>query len=288
MATRVIDMKKIHNITFSGKDRESLIRSKLQALGIKVNSYLINFKIDENHPQWFAVKALMKEFKVAIDMCHVQFTHKELRAASWLAMKLAWHHGYPQPEDKYREETYNLRNHCEKCGIGKVQKRPFHIKGEPKWGKRQVVQLNWVFDEYFVKPDVYEQVFKPKGIECIPVIHYRTGKTLETVVQLKVDTIPNEPLDIGDFPYEVCPKCHRKKYFPILSSAFPPMKSVPRHLHAVKSQEHFGSGAAAFQAFFISQALYAEIYRHKLKGVDFVVVEKESNQTYGTGGLGKR
>lgn len=151
------------------------------------------------------------------------------------------------------------------------------MKGEPKWGKKHILQLNWVFDEYFVRPDVYEQVFKPKGIKCVPVIHHRTGKELTTVVQLKVDTILDDDLEINDFPYEVCKKCNRKKYLPISCSAFPPMRSVPLGIRAVKSQEYFGSGAAAFRAFFISQALYAEIYKHQLKGVNFVVVEEKSN-----------
>lgn len=267
-------MKKVHTITFS---HEEIIKHKLKKIGIPVrDDFTLNFKVAEDDSQWDEVKKLMKEFH-GLDICHVQFTPKELRAVSWLVMTPRWHHGYPQPEDDYREKTYNLTSYCEKCGIGKFQKYPFRMMKEPRWGARHILQLNWVFDAYFVKPDVWEQVFKPKGVGGLPVLHHKTGTTLKTVVQLKVDTILDDGLEMNGFPYEVCKKCNRKKYLPISYSAFPPMKGVPRDIHAAKSKEYFGSGAAAFRAFFISQALYAEIDKHQLKGVDFVVVDEKSN-----------
>ena len=47
------------------------------------------------------------------------------------------------------------------------------MKAEPKWGRRGVLQLNWVFDEYFATPEVWASFFEPHGIECRPVMNTR-------------------------------------------------------------------------------------------------------------------
>ncbi|MBI1927398.1 hypothetical protein HYR99_24560, partial [Candidatus Poribacteria bacterium] len=123
-------MKRRHNLTFSSKDRKCIL-PKLQQIGIRLkDDSLINFKIDEDAHQWPEVKRLMEEFHVKIDMCEALFSPEELRAASWLVMEPAWHHGYPQPEDEYRLTTYALTYYCQKCGIGTVQIAPFHMRAE--------------------------------------------------------------------------------------------------------------------------------------------------------------
>ena len=58
----------------------------------------------------------------------------------------------PDHDFGYQLATFDLSDHCESCGIGRSQRVPFRIRGEPSWGKNQVPQLNWVFDEYFATP----------------------------------------------------------------------------------------------------------------------------------------
>jgi len=72
--------------------------------------------------------------------------------------------------------------------MGLVQKAPFRMRGEPKWGTKHILQMNWVFDEFFVRIEVWDKVFRKFGIEKLPVVQHKTDKPLESVVQLKVLT----------------------------------------------------------------------------------------------------
>ncbi len=231
---------------------------------------LVSFDVSEGCSNWSTVDAWLKEHDV-VTCCTTKFTSGELKKARWLAVKPTWHHGYPKPDSNngYRDITYNLREYCKKCGVGKTQKAPFRMSGEPKWGKKYILQLNWVFDEYFVKPDLWRAVFEPLGIDCWPVLCYRTGEELETVVQLKVDTVLEDPLDMMDHCLEVCSECHRGKYLPFTRGMFPAMTSAPKDTHIVKSREWFGSGASANRAIIVSQEIAKPIREQKIKGVSF-------------------
>lgn len=201
---------------------------------------------------------------------HRQHTisEKEVEAAEWLKPEIEWHHGYPQPNELdlgYREATYDLTEYCERCGIGLKQKAPFQIKGEPKWGKRNILQLNWVFDEYFVTPEVWASVFKPLGIECRPVLNTKSAE-LKTVVQL----VAREDVGIvtnGLSTEEAaCSKCGRTKYLPVTRGPFPPLKAEPSTA-MVKTSEYFGSGASAHKGLLISQAVGRALLANKVRGV---------------------
>lgn len=37
---------------------------------------------------------------------------------------------------------------CGVCGVGQLQKAPFSMRAEPKWGRRHMMQLNWVADDW--------------------------------------------------------------------------------------------------------------------------------------------
>jgi hypothetical protein len=39
------------------------------------------------------------------------------------------------------------------------------MKREPKWGHRGILQLNWVFDEFFVQVGEPASVFQAVGVE---------------------------------------------------------------------------------------------------------------------------
>jgi hypothetical protein len=173
----------------------------------------------------------------------------------------------PEEDFKYLNSTYDLSNYCSKCGIGAVQKESFRMKKEPKWGKRGILQLNWVFDQYFVLPDVWRDVFKIFDIPFLPVIHHRSGKKLSTVLQLS--NLENTELEnIDSYPYEICNECERKKYLPISIGRFPKLKIIPKS-HIVRTKEHFGSGGSAFNGVIVSQELYKQIRKYNLKGVSF-------------------
>jgi hypothetical protein len=258
----------IHNIGLNADlDDQITFRN----IGIELELGITAFKISENDPRWGAVSLLAKNRGV-VDMPFTKFTASELKAAEYLEVFPTWHHGYPEPSDDfgYREATYDVSDRCEKCGIGKRQIAPFRMKRAPVWGSKSILQLNWIFDEYFVKPDVWSAIFEPLGVSCRPVVLNRTGAVIDSVVQLDVTTTVN--LDFDGFPYEICPTCGRKKYLPVTRGFYP--KPDPTNAAAFKSIQWWGSGASANKAFLVSNELYRKINEAKLKGVGFYACAK--------------
>jgi rRNA maturation protein Nop10 len=229
------------------------------------------FDIDESHRGWPTLQPLISQWN-AVDIAHTEFSASERATAKYFQMSPAWHCGYPQPDGDfgYLGATYDLKAYCPSCGIGKTQAAPFRIKGEPKWGKKHVLQLNWVFDEYFVRPATWEQAFRPLGVGCSPVLDHRTGHELQTIVQLDIKLTANSGLSMGDnHPSEICGSCGRKKYLPISRGFFPALTMDPA-IHMCRTQEYFGSGASAWHAIVVSSRLYDTVQSHKLSGVTFV------------------
>lgn len=274
-------MKIIHRITLVDKHER---RELLSSLGIKFDiseppvSPLLFFDVEEHTPAWEKLRELFPKWN-AEDGCDPNdlgivrtiFTRSELKAASLLQL-FAWHHGYPMPDDGlgYLTETYDLTEYCAECGVGKRQIAPFRMKGEPKWGKRHLLQLNWVFDEFFVLPEVWERAFQPFGVGCRPVVDHRSGQELQTVVQIDITAIATSTLRIAENqPAEVCTSCDRRKYLPISKGPFPSLVEEPTE-PMLKTQEYFGSGASAWRAVIVSSALFQVLKEQKVNGVDFI------------------
>jgi hypothetical protein len=264
----------IHRVSFSDKPERT---NALRSLGIAFNEPssplvpLVWFDIAEDHPSWSKLETRLKDWKAG-DVIRTEFSSAELACARYLSVEPTWHFGYPQPEDDfgYLEVAYDLKAHCSCCGIGKTQIAPFRMKGEPKWGKKHILQLNWVFDEYFVLPEVWKEVFDPLGIGCLPVLKHRAGDQLKTVVQLQITRTATSPLVIlGEYPATVCESCGRKKYLPISRGQFPMFEKEPSE-PACRTQEFFGSGLSAWNAIVVSSEVFRAIQAHKLKGAAFV------------------
>lgn len=176
-------MRIVHRISIAATPE---VRAELAMLGVVVGtSGMVTFEVDESHEKWPDLKEWTLKRR-AVDITRTHFSKKEVDEARWLVWVPDWHHGYPQPDDGasgYLDATYELADACAQCGIGLKQKAPFRMKAEPRWGRKGVLQLNWVFDEFFVRPDVWETIFKPRGVACRPVIDAK-GAELKTVVQL--------------------------------------------------------------------------------------------------------
>lgn len=265
-------MKFVHRIGFRASGAQ---RRELEALGVDVpagivlpggGDPLVAFDVDEDHPNWPSLRALFGRWK-ASDMLRTEFSKKEIDAAKWLNPMSDWHHGYPQPDELdfgYREATYDLKNYCERCGIGLKQKAPFQMKGEPKWGRRGILQLNWVFDEYFVTPEVWSSVFKPHGIEYRPVLNTK-GAELKTVVQLVAHEEIGIVTDVLPTEEAACSKCGRTKYLPVTRGPFPALTSEPSTA-MVKTKEYFGSGASAHKGVLLAQPVARAFVANKVRG----------------------
>ena len=219
---------------------------------------------------------LLKDWR-AVDVVTTVATNRELDDAPFLKVDPAWHWDYPQPDDDsgYLQSTYELATYCPECGVGAVQKAPFRLKSEPKWGKKSLLQINWVFDVYFVLPEVWRTVFDPFGVGAMPVLNHQTGAELKTVLQLTPQGNASADLELKDAPFEVCSKTGARKYQPICRGCFPSLKG-PCDLHYFVSREYFGSGASANKAVIVSRLLGKRIREAKLKGVSFIPLAKQN------------
>jgi len=224
----------------------------------------VAFDIAEDHPNWEQVRTLLQHWDISEGHVRTEFSKQEISDADWLEIG-AWHHGYPQPDEDvfgYRQVTYDLTDWCEQCGAGKRQKAAFQMKGEPKWGQNGILQLTWIYDELFVRPEVWSSIFEPHGIGFRPVQNTK-GAELKTVVQLVVEE--HVGVETEGLPFERCPRCERVKYLPVARGSFPPLKSQPMKAMA-KTLEYFGSGGQADQRVVISQALAKTLASNKVRG----------------------
>lgn len=248
-------------------DAES--QAELARIGIKVSTGIDAFDLDESDQRWNLIQPWLSRRQPVVTT-KTLFTKAELGNASYLNMVASWHHGFPMPDldDGYLECTYDTANMCRECGIGAFQKSPFRMRGEPKWGSRDILQLNWVFDAFFVTPNAYDDVFLPFGIRCSNVLDYKSGHPLQSVVQIVIDDKADGRLAMDDSCKHVCAKCGQSKFRPQDSGFFPRL-SGGRSSCIFKTQEYFGSGRSAWNATIVSAKLYKAIAQSALKGVSF-------------------
>jgi rRNA maturation protein Nop10 len=267
----------VHRVSLRATEAQ---RRKLQALGVNVPAGVVlpgggdphvAFDVGEDHPNWDALQRLFREWDVG-DFVSTRFSKEEIGAAKWLNLVADWHYDYPQPDELefgYLRATYDLSEWCDACGIGLKQKAPFQMKSEPKWGRRAILQLNWVFDEYFATPEVWSNIFKPHGIACRSVTNTK-GAELKTVVQLVVEE--DVGIVIDGLVSERCAKCGRVRYLPVTRGFFPALAVNPTRA-IVKTREYFGSGAAAHKRVLVSQDLARALVAAKVRGVSFWPVQ---------------
>lgn len=260
-------MRIVHRVALNpdAKDQRELAR-----LGVSVDLGLgvVAFEVDETDVHWPEIREWARRRR-AVVLTGTEFTPEEIQNAAFAFMFPHVRRGYPQPEKNvgFLNITYDLSNHCARCGVGKVQKAPFRLKGEPKWGKTDVFQVNWVPDEYFVKPDVWQSALEPLGVGKREVLS-AGGRLLTTVVQLAVDEYVR--VDVNPETGTTCPDCGQIKYAVHMRGRFPPVNDIPTG-NLVRKRQVFGSaeGADAWQPLLASQQLVRSLQRHKVKGVGF-------------------
>ena len=256
-------MKIVHRIVTVSKQP---MRKELERLGFKFEKDFEPTFIDEGDERWPEVARMIEKYS-AIQLVYPEFSNREIEEAEYVALFAIGNHGYPQPEDDfgYQKITYDDSNYCKKCQCGLVQKAPFKLRGEPKWGKRSgFLQLNWVWDEYFVHPTIWAEHLKPLGVNCREV-HSVKGTKLETVVQLDIPEVDIAHRMEGQ-PSKQCEACGVVKY-KINPGFFPPLE-CECDLPIFKTTDYRGGGAAT-KPVIISQIVCAAIRRNELRGLGF-------------------
>jgi hypothetical protein len=236
----------------------------LARCGVAIEEGHRTFVISERSPAWPMVRT-WAEANRAGNVVSTEFDQSEIESAGWLALSPEWHHGYPVPRDafEYLERTYDLTSYCVRCGVGAVQKAPFRMLREPRWGRHNILQLNWIFDEYFATPAISTSTFEPRGVPNRPVLNVR-GDPLAKVAQLKIDTLVD--IDMSGYPGEVCRDCGVVRYRPISIGGMPPLIK-PLEVSAAKSCQYFGVGRASYRVVIIGKDLGADMRRNGVSGV---------------------
>jgi hypothetical protein len=247
------------------------IQEIVRKLGFVISSepnFLEIIKFSEGDPHCNELIALFENKKGGILQAKSIFEEKERLSADYLAMNATSQHGYPQPEDDYLEECYNLTYYCEKCGLGASQIAPLRMRAEPNWGTRQIIQLNWVFDEFFVKPEIYDSIFSKLGLGSRVVMHNKKNVALDTVVQLEIPVVES-PAVMDGYKFQVCENCYKKKYYPFEVGKYPALSKLTK-LPIFKSQEFYGDGASGYHQVFVNQETYRLFLDKRIKGVTFI------------------
>lgn len=254
--------------------------------------------ITEDHPAWIDVAVLIRDYGVSGHTISNVFTRSEMDRAEWLVMSALGHHGYPQPEDgfEFMSATYDVSDYCVRCGIGAVQNAPFRLRDEPKAPRSQFLQLNWVFDEYFVREDAAAGLISAglEGLQLRPVILHSKNRLSAQVKQMEIRTVLPRALDLSLHQAVTCKSeneegdneaviarvrqarwghvsyCGRVKYH---KEHRGPLRFDQRSLigapDVVKSFEWFGSGGAAHRLVLVSQRFRRTVQEGKWRGLAF-------------------
>ena len=199
------------------------------------------------------------------------------------------HHGYPQPENDYFSLTYE--DFCLRCGIHGAQRAPFRLKEVRRAPHSDFVQLNWVFDAFFVQSEVAAELSASgmSGISFGPALDHRSGSELPDRRQLLGDTViscvetarlptvtcraGNEEsqwrLAAGRTRYDAStPYCGGVKYHPPASLALKPgaLGGAP---DLFQTAEWFGSGGAAHRLMLCSARFADFVTSRGWRGLEF-------------------
>lgn len=184
-------MKIKSNIGFRIEDPE-IAWKILGDLGLNVNyehpyQTALLFKDDPKYE--LLINRLVKKNIQYSEIFEMFFDDDELDKAEYYYLGLAGYWGYPQPMDEfeYLKESYDESAACPICGNGAKQVRPFLIKGKPKFGRNDILAINWEF-EFLITEKLKALIEKEEltGVEFWPLLDYKKRTSVEGFHQLYV------------------------------------------------------------------------------------------------------
>ncbi len=206
-----------------------------------------------------------------------KFDKDELLAADYIRMWAYPRFGFPVPEFCYLSESYENSLKCPKCYALALGEVTFCLAGQPKETGLFAFELH-VHNAVFLSRQLWDLIFaKLPGAFCRPVQVWpelgRKSSLCDNIVQLDTTVLTEfefGPRDIRN----ICPVCEMPTYRPDPKSAF--YKPTLNGFAFAKGCEFMNSGGRAMYApFIISQDLYRELLKHKVKGLLFEPCRKK-------------
>jgi len=278
------------------KDFNKEEQLKLKELGIQVETGWDAFEIDEKNPIISNVKSIFDRNWDSIIQREASFSEKDRTLAPYLNIWSNKMLGYAKPdvEDEvdgysypfdiypYYKDIFEVENTDENYGLlrGK-QIGLYSLEGEPKWGKNGIASANYIEDAFFVTPEIYESIFKPLNINYLPVLNYKTGKNLKTVVQLLQQGISQSKLNINNSQIKeaiTVKKWDLRKYILKNDDYYPSFINSPEGLDFFYTQEYFGDGGYNQRNTIISQKLYQILKNNHIKGLTYYPQKADVHQ----------
>lgn len=238
----------------------------LSRYGVKVKpkpGRYTEFHIEEGEAYLEIRKHFEKRWKPLLchDFPYYEYSREELEDTDYFLLWGCHCCGYPQPESdfRYKSVSFDASKICPECGCGRIQTNDLRVNKLSKhgfWGF-----FAWLYDEFFVSAEIYDEVFAPHGIKKRTVI--KGGKVLEDVFQLVIPVI-DEPLDLSERPFLTCPVCGETKHT-MLHNEYP---FFPLHDHPLpgiyKTKEYFGgSGHQAQRQIILSKDVAKKLIESK-------------------------
>ena len=225
------------------------------------------FDILESNPHWKNISKIVGDDSYYIT--ETVFSKEEMHNAEWFNIRSVWRYDYPQPENKYREITYNGQM-CPECWGGLAQIEAFRFKRAPKWGKRFFLTTNWENDILFVSDQAKAMIESAKvsGVTFREVKNKSGTETFPDIHQLVVHNILPEGLVWEDSCVDeilVCDKCGRSKFAPNGRGQFVFRKNTFDNApDIVLSSEIFGRAHYNQRLLIVSQKIYQLITKNKM------------------------
>ena len=267
-------MNIMHRISYNDKKSKKIF----QQMNIKSKGEIVcYFDIGENDENWKQVQEVVRHSKGEIidNQFKTLFSKKELSASQYFVMVPTWHFLYPEPKDDFEYEniTYDSSKKCSFCNQGLVQKDLFSIREAPKWGNKDIGQLNWIFDEFFVTERLKNLLCEKFNLTFSQVRIHQTNIFCKNVFKLEIESsVEIEDKQILDF--ETCPVCGRIKYHMCHNNFFPKISMMNNHI--ARTKEFFGSGKSAYNQIIIDRYLFDFFIQNKIKGCDFIPIANKN------------
>ncbi len=201
------------------------------------------------------------------------FTEEERMEAPVMRMVPNSHKGgYPQPDGKFLDISYDKNSGCSQCSYGKIQNRPLRLSGAVKMGKKDDISGIWSMREFIVTKRFKELAEEAglTGCEFWPVIKHGKNEPFEDIFQLKITGVmpkmAKETEIIQDF--ERTDKCgHMRTYIEgRIRYNSSDLKNIPDF---ALTQEWFGMWGEYWRWPFMSQKAYRFFKENKISGVRF-------------------
>ncbi len=236
---------------------DSRLQAFLKVYGIGVKEGLSSVIVPEMHKHFNEIRDEIQKHH-PVTTYTTSFEKRDLESAKYLAIYPKKHIGYPQPEDpcQVMRQVYGS-DYCCVCGGKNKQLFPYRIKMSTLRDNPKIFQLNWTFDTFFSATRVFEEVFRPFGIECYPIVNHENGANISSHVQLVIPTV-NSNFQYSCDDLDQCETCKRYRRRPH-TRGFLPLLSHNSTFDMFKPQTVFGSGSSSNQMVVVSQRLRQSI-----------------------------